>query len=108
MVSATSMVLGAQTMGRVLLNWLPWHRDDKVLADEQSETLDVGTVLIEISDKLPQHMYAHWRVEKRFKGPGDQPHVSLRNVSDPYAHKLLSVSSLISARRFQLMDGAAH
>lgn len=94
-------------MGRVLLNWLPWHRDQSVLAEQEIDRLDVGTILVEISDKLPAHMYAHWRVEKRFKGPGDMPHVSLRNVSDPYAHKLLSVSSLVSARRFQLIDGAA-
>ncbi|MBI2253490.1 MAG: hypothetical protein HYU58_02600 [Proteobacteria bacterium] len=89
-------------MGRVLLNWLPWHRDAKVLHDEEIDQLDVGSVLIEISDKLPEHMYAHWRVEKRFKGPGDMAHVALRNMSDPYAHKLLAVSSLVSARRFQL------
>jgi hypothetical protein len=95
-------------MGRALLNWLPWHRDVNVLADEQIDRLDVGSVLIEISDKLPQHMYAHWRIEKRFQGPGDQPHVSLRNVSDPHAHKLLAVSSLISARRFQLEAPVAH
>jgi hypothetical protein len=94
-------------MGRAILNWLPWHRDVNVLADEEIDRLDVGTVIIEISDKLPQHMYAHWRVEKRFKGPGDRPHVSLRNVSDPYAHKLLSIESLVSARRFQLEGTAA-
>jgi hypothetical protein len=47
-------------------------------------------------------MYPHWRIEKRFKGPGDMTHVALRNMSDPYAHKLLAVSSLVSARRFQL------
>jgi hypothetical protein len=89
-------------MGRALLNWLPWHRDANVLHDEEIDQLDVGSVLVEISDKLPQHMYPHWRVEKRFKGPGDMPHVALRNVSDPHAHKLLAVSSLVSARRFQL------
>ncbi len=90
-------------MGRAILNWLPWHRDDNVLADEEVDRLDVGSVLIEISDKLPAHMYPHWRIEKRFKGPGDMAHVSLRNMSDPHAHKLLAVSSLVSARRFQLM-----
>jgi hypothetical protein len=90
-------------MGRAILNWLPWHRDVNVLADEEVDSLDVGTVLIEISDKLPAHMYPHWRIEKRFKGPGDMAHVSLRNISDPHAHKLLAVSSLVSARRFQLM-----
>jgi hypothetical protein len=95
-------------MGRALLNWLHWHRDAKVLAEEQVEHLDVGTVLVEISDKLPAHMYPHWRIEKRFKGPGDQAHVALRNISDPHAHKLLAVSSLVQARRFQLMDAAAH
>ena len=93
-------------MGRALLNWLPWHRDTSVLAEEEIERLDVGTILVEISNTLPRHMHPHWRVEKRFKGPADMPHVSLRNVSDPYAHKLLSVSSLLSARRFQLIDGA--
>lgn len=93
-------------MGRALLNWLPWHRDLNVLAEQEIDRVDVGTVLIEISDTLPKHMYAHWRVEKRFKGPADMPHVSLRNVSDPHAHKLLSVESLISARRFQLIAGA--
>lgn len=94
-------------MGRALLNWLPWHRDARVLAEEEVEHLDVGSILIEISDKLPQHMYAHWRIEKRFKGPGDKAHVSLRNISDPYSHKLLAVSSLVSARRFQLMQSNA-
>lgn len=94
-------------MGHALLNWLPWHRDAKVLAEEELDHLDVGSVLIEISDKLPQHMYAHWRIEKRFKGPGDKTHVSLRNMSDPHAHKLLAVSSLVSARRFQLMQSNA-
>jgi hypothetical protein len=94
-------------MGRALLNWLPWHRNTNILAEEQVDRVDVGTVLIEISDKLPAHMYAHWRVEKRFNGPGDRTHVALRNVSDPHAHKLIAVSALVSARRFQLVDGAA-
>ncbi|WP_374653890.1 hypothetical protein [Dongia sp.] len=94
-------------MGRALLNWLPWHRDANVLAEDEIERLDVGSVLIEISDKLPVHMYPHWRIEKRFQGPGDQAHVALRNISDPYAHKLLAVSSLISARRFQLQADAS-
>lgn len=92
-------------MGRAILNWLPWHRELDVLDEQEMDRLDVGTILVEISDRLPEHMYAHWRVEKRFKGPADMPHVSLRNMSDPHAHKLLSVSSLISARRFQLFDG---
>jgi hypothetical protein len=94
-------------MGRALLNWLPWHRDANVLHDEEIDQLDVGSVLVEISDKLPEHMFPHWRIEKRFKGPGDMAHVALRNVSDPHMHKLLAVSSLVSARRFQLMQGRA-
>jgi len=93
-------------MGRALLNWLPWHRNANILLEEQVDRVDVGSVLIEISDKLPEHMYAHWRVEKRFNGPGDRTHVALRNVSDPYTHKLIAVSALVSARRFQLADGA--
>ncbi len=94
-------------MGRALLNWLPWHRQPNVLAEEEIERLDVGSVLVEKSDMLPVHMYPHWRIEKRFQGPGDQIHVALRNMSDPSAHKLLAVSSLVSARRFQLMQGSA-
>lgn len=93
-------------MGRALLNWLPWHRNPNILAEEEGDRVDVGTVLVEISDRLPEHMFAHWRVEKRFMGPGDQTHVALRNVSDPYAHKLIAVSAIVSARRFQLIDGA--
>lgn len=94
-------------MGRTLLNWLSWHRNSNILAEEQGDRVDVGTVLVEISDRLPEHMFAHWRVEKRFMGPGDQTHVALRNVSDPYAHKLIAVSALVSARRFQLIGGVA-
>lgn len=93
-------------MGRALLNWLPWHRNPNILVEEEADRVAVGSVLIEISDKLPEHMFAHWRVEKRFNGPGDRAHVALRNVSDPYAHKLIAVSALASAGRFQLIDGA--
>lgn len=94
-------------MGQALLNWLAWNRDTDVLAEGQINQIDVGAVLVEISDKLPEHLFAHWRVERRFNGPGEMPHIALRNISDPYAHKLLSLSSLLAARRFQLLDGAA-
>lgn len=94
-------------MGRALLNWLPWHRDVNVLAEQQIDSVDVGAVLVEISDTLPEHLFPHWRVERRFAGPADTPHVALRSTSDPHAHKLLSVSSLLAARRFQLLDCAA-
>ncbi|MBL8709717.1 MAG: hypothetical protein JNL25_11025 [Rhodospirillaceae bacterium] len=99
--------MGTEIMGRALLNWLPWHRNPNILADEEGDRVDVGSVLVEHSDKLPEHMFAHWRVEKRFKGPGEVPHVALRNVTDPYAHKLIAVSALVSARRFQLVAGTA-
>lgn len=100
------MLFGVVTMGRALLNWLPWHRNPNILAEEEADRVAVGAVLIEISDRLPEHMFAHWRVEKRFNGPGDRTHVALRNVSDPYAHKLIAISALVSAGRFQLVDGA--
>ena len=95
-------------MGREIFNILPWHRrKSALLGEEDGVRVDVGSLLVEVSSALPPHLYPQWRVEKRIQGPGNMPHVSLRNVEDRHTTKLLSLSALIDAGRYELREWAS-
>jgi hypothetical protein len=94
-------------MGREIFDMLPWQRrKSPFLSKEDGERIDVGSMLVEKSDVLPPHLYLRWRVEKRIEGPGKMTHVTLRSIDDRHTTKLLSVSALVDARRYELRDKA--